>query len=131
MFSLRTHAIISGALFAAIVLLAVGGNALIAAGVVRQPTTPSPLAMGLFFGLFLAFGFSAIPVMVKLVVRGHQALGTDGKPLIRNIVAAQNLIIWVIWGILALGLVVAIPAAVRGGLFDMTSGPPPAQSAPS
>jgi len=130
MLSLRAHAIICGALFAAILVLAAGGNALIASGLVKQPAAPNPLAMGLFFGLFMAFGFSAVPVMVKLVLRGHRALGTDGKPIIRDMVAAQNLIIWTIWGIMALGLVVAIPAAVRDGLFDGAASPP-AHSAPS
>ena len=117
MFSLRTHAIICASLFGALLLLAIGGNALIASGMVKQPTTPSVPVMILFFALTIAFAFSAVPVMVKLVLRGHAAMGNEGAPIIRDLVRSQTLIIWLIWALMALGSAIAIPAAIMDGAF--------------
>jgi len=68
MFSLRTHAIISASLFGAMLLFAFIGNALISYGVIKN-FGPLQLPMQiLFFSIFIAFGFSMIPVMVKTVI---------------------------------------------------------------
>jgi hypothetical protein len=116
MFSLRTHAIICGALFALLIGIPMLGNALQAAGM-RPPSGRYQLAFMIFyFGLFLAFGLSAIPVMVKAVLRGQAKIG-DGAPF-EGLVRHQDKIIWAMWILILAGIVVAIPAAIRGGLFD-------------
>ncbi len=118
MFSLRTHAIICAALFGAILVLAIAGNALIASGMIAQPTHPSLPAMILFFGLFLAFGFSAVPVMVMTVMKAQTAFGNETRSeLVRQAVARQRTIVWVIWALMAAGCLIAIPAAVINGMF--------------
>ncbi len=124
MFSLRTHAIICGSLFATMFILAAGGNALIAAGVFRQPATPNLVAMALFFALFLACGFSAVPVIVMLVLRVQTQLGNERIEAIRRVVAAQTVIIWAIWGLMLAGTVIAVPAAImNGALSAQPAGP--------
>ncbi len=115
MFSLRTHAIICGSLFAALFGMAAGGNALIAAGVFRQPATPNLVAMAIFFGLFLACGFSAVPVIVMMVLRVQTGLGNERVEAIRRMVAAQKAIIWAIWGLMLAGTAIAVPAAIMNG----------------
>ena len=66
MFSLRAHAIICAALFGALIGIALAGNALQAAGVIHDLGRFKLPFLILIFGLFLAAGFSAVPVMVKL-----------------------------------------------------------------
>ena len=124
MLSLRTHAIICASLFAAMILMSAGGNALLQTGVIAQATKPNLAVLGVFFGLFLAFGFSAVPVMVMLVLRAQTRLGNERVEVIRRAVAAQTVIIWVIWGLMAAGTVIAVPAAImNGALKPETLGP--------
>ncbi len=118
MFSLRTHAIICAALFAALFGIAILGNVLAAAGVIHPPSGAGrTLAVSLFFGLFLAAGLSAVPVMVKLVVGAQKTLGNQGVPVIGATIRGQNVIIWAIWALMLAGLAVALPATIAAGFF--------------
>ena len=121
MLSLQTHVIICASLFAAIIAIAMGGNALQAAGVIHDPGAFRFPFMILIFGLFLAFGFSAIPVMVKLVLGFQRKVGNENVPAVAGALRAETWIIYAIWGLLAAGLVVALPAAIKGGLFNSAS----------
>lgn len=121
MFSLRTHAIICAALFALLIGIPIVGNALQAAGVAPPPRAVQlPFMIG-YLILFLAFGLSAIPVMVMAVLRGQARIGdgTPFAPLIRH----QNKIIWAMWILILAGTVVAIPAMIQGGFFSQTPSP--------
>ncbi|HLY04136.1 MAG TPA: hypothetical protein VKR31_00155 [Rhizomicrobium sp.] len=122
MFSLRTHVIICASLFAAILVIAIGGNALQAAGVIRNLGSLQLPFLILIFGLFIAFGFSAIPVMVQLVLGFQRQVGNENAPAVAATLRAERWIIYAIWGILAAGLIVAVPAAIKGGLFTTAAG---------
>jgi hypothetical protein len=118
MFTLRTHAIICGALLAALIGIAVVGNALEAAGVAPLSGASRYVAIGLLFGLFIAFGLSAIPVMVMLVLRAQVTAGNQDVPAIAAVIRRQNAIIWWLWAVIVVGLCLAIPAMIMGGAFD-------------
>jgi hypothetical protein len=109
----RRSAFISGALLAVIILLAVAGNMLEAAG--ADPAVFALPAKPLFFALFVAFGYSAIPLIVRSVVMLNIEIGTAIRqvPLVRN----ERPFIWAGWVLLTLGLVAGLPFAVGGGLF--------------
>jgi hypothetical protein len=122
MYSLRVHVWIFLGLLAAVILLAMAGNLLAAEGF--QPMLDRiqlPLRI-LFFGLVLALAFSFIPVMVKLVL-GFQVKANAELPVVRNVAALQNKIIWGFWILLALGLAVALPAAIQDNFFGSASTP--------
>lgn len=117
MFSLRTHAIIFGALMALIIVIASLGNALVAEG----ETLPEPLqlpAQVLFLGLVIALALAAVPVMVKAVIAAQVAAGNAQRPMIKAVMANQTRIIVAMWAIMILGTAIAIPAAVQDGLFE-------------
>jgi hypothetical protein len=118
MFSLRTHLIICGGLLAALVGIAIVGNALESAGVAPLSGASRYVALTLFFGLFIAFGLSVIPVMVMLVLRAQVAAGNQDMPAIAAVIRRQNAIIWVLWALIAAGLCIAIPAMIASGAFD-------------
>lgn len=129
MFSLRTHAVIFFAIFAAIVALAVAGNVAQSYGVPRPPPPFLLLLQIVFLVLTLALGLSFIPLMVKFVLQGQIWAGNQDRPFIKTMIDHQNSIIWLIWGIIFAGLVVAVPAAIKGGLFsDAASGGAPADA---
>jgi hypothetical protein len=116
MFSLRTHAIISGALFAALILLAVLGNLMNSGRPLKDPA----LLMGariLFFGLFLALGFSLVPLMLKIFLAAQVKIGNAELGLIKTLAAHQTTVVWVVWGIFIAGLAIAIPAAINDNFF--------------
>jgi len=110
MLSLRVHVIICASVFAAILLFAVGGNVLQAAGVPPPPTNWRWAIMAFFLALVIAFALSFVPVMVKLALSG-----ADAK--------AQAVIVWIIWGLMAAGTVVALPAMIADGFFQASDAP--------
>ncbi|MBA3961568.1 MAG: hypothetical protein H0X40_06675 [Chthoniobacterales bacterium] len=111
--TLRKNVIVCGSLFVILIGTAIIGNVLQSAGMAPLSGRTSYLAMFGFFGLFMAFGFSAVPVMVKTVI----AAQTRAGPVTEGLARHQNAIIYVIWGLMLAGSVIAIPAAVVGGLF--------------
>lgn len=134
MFSLRTHLLISVGLLVALIAMAAAGSALQASGAIADPGALRWPAMILFFGLFLAFGFSVVPVIVKSVMGVQTRIGNDDVPAVRAAAGAQNLIIWILWLLMAAGLLVAIPAAIADGFFEpaptsSTAPKPPLQAA--
>jgi hypothetical protein len=127
MLSLKTHAVITGSLFAAIIIFAMVGNVLHDAGYLPDSSFAQIVARGLFFGLFIAFGFSCIPLMVKLVLAGQTAIGNADVAVVRKAAANERRIVFTLWLLIALGFAVALPAAIHDGFFDTA---PPEQARP-
>ena len=118
MLSLRAHAIICASCFGALIGIALAGNALQAAGIIRDIGAFKLPFLILMFTLFVAAGFSAIPVMVKLVLDFQRTVGNENVPAVVAALKAEKWIVYAIWGLMAAGLVVALPAAIKGGLFN-------------
>ena len=96
MLSLRTHIMISAGIMAVIIML----------------------AMIVFLGLTVALMLSLVPVMVKLVLGVQAGIGNAGHPVVAAMIAHERVIVFVLWGLIALGLVIAVPAAIIDGAFD-------------
>jgi hypothetical protein len=117
MFSLRTHVLILVAFFAALLIIGWGGAILQGMGVIRAPTAlrvPMMIVMGL---LVLGLVFSAVPVMVMLVLGVQKNIGNENVALVAAALRRQRTIIYVLWSLLALGSLIAIPAAILDGAF--------------
>jgi len=96
MLSLRAHAIICASLFAALIGIALLGNALQASGTIRDLGAYKLPFLILLFVLFVAFGFSAIPVMVKLVLGFQRTAGNENIPAVAGALAAEK---WIVYGL--------------------------------
>ena len=118
MLSLRAHALITAAIFAAIIVMAAIGNAIDASGAVTASPGLKLASISVFFGLTVALMFSAVPLMVKLVLGFQVTIGNASNPVVARLLARERLIVLTIWVLLALGLAVAIPAAIVDGAFD-------------
>jgi hypothetical protein len=116
--NLRTHLMISAGIMAAIIMLAMIGNALEAGEMVREGPAIRLTAKIMFLGLTVALMFSLVPVMVKLVLGFQAGIGNAGHPVVAGLIARERAIVFVIWGLIALGLVIAVPAAIIDGAFD-------------
>lgn len=120
MLSFRAHAIICAVLFVLLFGIPIVGNLLQASGVTPPPGGPLLAFQIFYFALFLAFGLSAIPVIVMIVLRGQR--GVAAAP-IAAMVRNQNIIIWTMWILILAGAAIAIPAAVHDGFFDQAATP--------
>lgn len=119
-----TLAIVSGGIFAIMMLAIAAGDVLIESGVVKNPLQYQTPAKIIFFTLFVAFGFSLIPLMVRLVLAGLEAIGrgVNAQPF-APLIARPGWIVWPLWLLMAAGLAVALPAAIRAGFFGPDSAP--------
>ena len=118
MFSLRTHVLILVAFFASLLIIGWGGAILQGMGVIRAPQAlrvPMMIVMGL---LVLGLVFSAVPVMVMLVLGAQKKIGNENVALVAAALRRQRTIIYVLWALLAVGSLIAIPAAILDGAFS-------------
>jgi hypothetical protein len=61
--------------------------------------------------------FSAVPVMVMLVLGAQKHVGNENVAMVAVALRRQNVVIYVLWSLIALGSMVAIPAAILDGAF--------------
>jgi hypothetical protein len=111
---LSTNALISGGLLAAFGSMLVAGYALQFLGVRSLGVFTIPVAV-VFFGVLLAWFFSMIPLMLKIVLAVQVGLGNANVPLVKAAIDNQKFIVWGMWAIVGLGCAVAIPAAILDG----------------
>jgi hypothetical protein len=116
--SVRTFAWFCGGSFAALLIVGWGGNILQASGIVRAPDSLKYPFLAVMFGLLLVFAVSAIPLMVGAVLGFQRTIGNENVPVIRSALSAQNIIVFAIWGLMAAGAAIAIPAAIMNGALD-------------
>ena len=121
MLSFRAHALICAILFALLLGIPIVGNILQASGMAPPAAAPLLAFQIFYFALFLAFGLSAIPVIVMVVLRQQE--GVTAEP-IAAMVRNQKAIVWALWILILLGTVVAVPAAIHDGLFDQKAAAP-------
>jgi hypothetical protein len=121
MFSLRVHLWILLLLLATMILLIVVGNMLVGTGIgAMLATHPLPVKI-LFFGLVVALAFAFMPVMVKLVVGFQIRAGNAGLSAVKAAVAHETHIVWGLWLLMAAGIAVGLPAAIKDGFFGSPS----------
>ena len=117
----RTFAWICGGSFALLLIIGWGGNILQASGAIRDPGPLRIPILVLMFALVLGLAFSAIPLMVSAVLGFQRTIGNEDVPVIRSALSGRNIIVCILWGLMALGTAIAIPAAILNGAFDMVS----------
>ena len=117
MLTLRAHVIICASLFAALLLMVPFAGLLHATGLIKDPTVYKIPAIVIVGGLFAAFAFSAVPVIVKLALGFQTTIGNQNVPAIRSTLSGESLIIWAMWALMGAGLLIAIPAAIADGAF--------------
>lgn len=117
MLSLRAHAWICAGLFVALIGIPIVGNTLQAMGIAPPPRAAQlPIMIG-YLALFVAFGLSTVPVIVKTVLRTQERLGNAGAAPVAALIRHQNRIIWALWLLILLGIAIAVPAMIADGFF--------------
>src|SRR5580698_4313019 len=109
MLSLRTHALITAGLFAAIMLAPWALHA--AQSSFASPAIFESTVKAVVFGLFLACGYSAIPLMLKLFLAAQRGIGNAGVAPIGWLERHQRAVVIGAWLLISLG--VAVPFRLR------------------
>jgi len=117
MFSLRNHVLISVGLFAAIFLVPLALRGLQSTGTFGSASFFEMAVKVSIFVVFLAFGYSMLPLMLKIFLAGQRTIGNARLGPIKWIDAHQGAVIVGAWLIISLGLVIAIPAAIDDEFF--------------
>jgi hypothetical protein len=81
------------------------------------PTLAPTLAKIVAFGLFLALGFAAIPLMLRVFLWGQRRIGNEAVPMVRFLAEHQTGVVVAVWIVFALGLAVALPAMLADEFF--------------
>lgn len=115
--STRTFGILCGGSFALLLIIGWGGNILQASGVIRDAGAFRIPILAVMIGLLAVFVISAIPLMVGAVLGFQSHIGNENVPVVRSAISGRNIIIYVMWGLIALGSAIAIPAAIKDGAF--------------
>ena len=69
------------------------------------------------FTVFLAMGFSAMPLMLRLFLAGQRRLGNAGHPLVRLLAEHETGVVIGFWSMCVVGLAIAVPFAIKDGFF--------------
>jgi hypothetical protein len=117
MLSFRAHVTILIAVFGAMIGIAILGNILAAAGIIHGLGAWKLPMLIVIFGLFLATGFAAVPVIVMAVLGFQRKIGNETVPVVASVLKAEKIIIYVLWALMLAGAIIALPAAIHGGLF--------------
>src|SRR5260370_26905646 len=75
------------------------------------------LAKIVAFGLFLALGFAAIPLMLRVFLWAQRRIGNEAVPMVRFLADHQTGVVVAVWIVFALGLAIALPAMLADEFF--------------
>lgn len=70
-----------------------------------------------YLALFGMIGFSLVPVALNYFVSMQIRIGNGELAVIKWLSAHMRQVVYAVWGLLVVGLGIALPAAVRAGFF--------------
>ena len=95
--------------FGLTIVAAVVGNVLESKGyLTEEQLGPQGVktGMAIFFGLFCLICLTIIPLMIRLFISGHIAIGNGDLPPIRWLRAHENTVVFAVWAFFVLGLAI-------------------------
>ena len=113
---IKFFAITAAVAFAAIVLLSAAGHLLAsrAPGQASDALKPmAPYAGGIFFLLFLVLGFSLVPLLLRAFIVMQASIGNAELWVVRLLREHERGITWGVWGMFALGTLIALPVMMK------------------
>lgn len=117
MLSTKTYVVVLVAAIAALVLLGVVAAILQRTTAFREGVALETPVKIFVFGVFLALGFSAMPLMLRVFLAGQRRLGNESHALVRFLGEHETLVILGFWTICLVGIAIAMPVAIKDGFF--------------
>ncbi len=110
--NIKLYIAIAASSFGLMVVGSIIGGILGARGYTSNPQLEK--TMLIIYGiLFLALGFAAVPILLRVFATLQAAIGNGELPPIRWIRKNEFVISCCVWGIFLLGLIVALPTALK------------------
>jgi len=117
----KIYVIILSSSFGLIILGAIIGGILESTGILTidtiDPKTITAIKV-IYFILFCAIAFAFVPLAIKLFIFLQIKIGNGELLIIKWLQAHEQIIAYCGWGVFVLGLIIALPAAIRDGFFE-------------
>ena len=108
----KIYLIILASSFGLLILWAVVGGMLESHGVKIDPKIVTIIS----FILFLAIGFTMVPLMIKLFICGQIKIGNGELSLVKFLRAHEQTVVYCVWGFYLAGLIYLLPL-IKEDLF--------------
>ena len=118
--SLKAWALVCASAFAVIIVGAIIGNMLESSGTLTDDDVRykgQNMVQFLFFLLFCLLCFTIVPFVIKLFIVMQIKIGHGEFFMIKWLQAHQQKVIYVLWSILVIGFSIALPSAIKDGMF--------------
>lgn len=119
---MRRFAITAAASFIAIILASVFGSVLESTGHLDGFEFRRAVEIGILGVIGVAFVvlvYSVPPLFLRIFILGQERIGNGDLLPIRFLRANERHVCWAIWILMSVGLMMAIPAAIMDGLFEI------------
>ena len=70
-----------------------------------------------YFSVFLAIGFSFVPLMLKLFIFAQVKIGNGEFFAVKFLRQHERKVVCCVWGMFVLGLILSLPSAIKEGFF--------------
>ena len=118
--SLKAWALVCASAFAVIIVGAIIGNMLESSGTLTDDDVRykgQNMVQIAFFLLFCLLCFTIVPFVIKLFILMQIKIGHGEFLMIKWLQAHQQKVIYVLWSILVIGFSLALPSAIKDGMF--------------
>jgi len=118
--SLKAWALVCASIFAVIVAGAIIGAMLESSGTLTDDAVRYKglhMVQMAFFLLFCLLCFTIVPFVIKLFIFMQIKVGHGEFFMIKWLQAHQQKVIYVLWSLLVIGFSIALPSAVKDGMF--------------
>lgn len=105
---------------ALLVVFGVVGTALESRGVFAKEHAEAVKVASIAFAstLFIVLAFSAVPLAIRLFIRGQLRIGNGNLRAIQFIQEHETSARWAVWLIWITGLLIALPVMIADGFFE-------------
>ena len=110
--NVKPYIVIAAASFGLMIVGSIIGGILGSRGYASNPQLEKTVLM-IYCVLFLALGFAAVPILLRLFTTLQARIGNGELPPIRLIRNHEFVISCWVWGIFLLGLIIALPTVIK------------------
>jgi hypothetical protein len=110
--NIKLYIIIAASSFGLMIVGSIVSGILGSRGYTADPQLEK-IMLTIYFALFLALGFAAVPIFVRVFTTLQTRIGNGDLPPIQWIRKNESAITYCVWGFFLLGLIIALPAAIK------------------
>lgn len=110
--NIKLYIIIAASSFGLMIIGSIVGGILGPRGYTADPQVEKTMLI-IYGCLFLALGFAAVPIFVRVFTTLQTQIGNGDLPPIRWIRKNESVIAYCVWGFFLLGLIIALPAIIK------------------